>query len=148
MWNACPMFILGIGIKGILRTERQYCQNCWGKEACLYIVYVFSPVSVYFVIGGWIPGIELGALCMLGKQPPNWAISLVQISTSQLTVTCLDCRVRWVMAMTLSCPCFLVDTIILEWGGWRDGSGVKSTALPEVRSSISSNHMVAHNHLW
>ena len=33
--------------------------------------------------------------------------------------------------------------------GWRDGSVVKSTnsALPEVLSSIPSNHMVAHNHL-
>jgi hypothetical protein len=32
--------------------------------------------------------------------------------------------------------------------GWRDGSVVKTlTALPEVLSSIPSNHMVAHNHL-
>jgi hypothetical protein len=29
-------------------------------------------------------------------------------------------------------------------GGWRDGS---VAALPEIRSSIPSNHMVAHNHL-
>ena len=32
-------------------------------------------------------------------------------------------------------------------GGWRDASAVKSTALPEVLSSIPGNHMVAHNHL-
>jgi hypothetical protein len=32
--------------------------------------------------------------------------------------------------------------------GWRGGSAVKSmTALPEVLSSIPSNHMMAHNHL-
>jgi hypothetical protein len=31
--------------------------------------------------------------------------------------------------------------------GWRDGSMVKSTVLPEVLSLIPSNHMVAHNHL-
>jgi hypothetical protein len=32
--------------------------------------------------------------------------------------------------------------------GWRDGSVVKRlTALPEVLSSIPSNHMVAHNYL-
>jgi hypothetical protein len=32
---------------------------------------------------------------------------------------------------------------------WRDGSAVNSTltALPEVLSSIPSNHMAAHNHL-
>jgi hypothetical protein len=33
-------------------------------------------------------------------------------------------------------------------GSWRDGSAVRAlTALPEVLSSIPSNHMVAHNHL-
>ena len=34
--------------------------------------------------------------------------------------------------------------------GLRDGSVVKSTlsVLPEVLSSVSSNHMVAHNHLY
>jgi hypothetical protein len=31
--------------------------------------------------------------------------------------------------------------------GWRDGSVRALTALPEVLSSIPSNHMVAHNHL-
>jgi hypothetical protein len=32
--------------------------------------------------------------------------------------------------------------------GWREGSVVKSSdALPEVLSSIPSNHMMAHNHL-
>ena len=31
-------------------------------------------------------------------------------------------------------------------GGWREGSEFK-TALPEVLSSIPSNHMVIHNHL-
>jgi hypothetical protein len=32
-------------------------------------------------------------------------------------------------------------------GGWRDGSGLRAlTALPEVLSSITSNHMVAHKH--
>ena len=31
--------------------------------------------------------------------------------------------------------------------GWRDGSAVKSTTLPEVLSSILSNHLVTHNHL-
>ena len=32
--------------------------------------------------------------------------------------------------------------------GWRDGSAVRTlAALPEVLSSIPSNHMVAHNHL-
>ena len=32
--------------------------------------------------------------------------------------------------------------------GWRDGSVVRVlTAVPEVLSSIPSNHMVAHNHL-
>jgi hypothetical protein len=33
--------------------------------------------------------------------------------------------------------------------GWRDGSAGKSTltTLPEVLSSIPSNHMVAHNHV-
>jgi len=31
---------------------------------------------------------------------------------------------------------------------WRDGSVVRAlTALPEVLSSIPSNHVVAHNHL-
>jgi hypothetical protein len=30
--------------------------------------------------------------------------------------------------------------------GWRDGSAVKN-ALGEVLNSITSNHMMAHNHL-
>jgi hypothetical protein len=35
-----------------------------------------------------------------------------------------------------------------ETRGWRDGSQVRAlTALPEILSSIPSNHMVAHNHL-
>jgi hypothetical protein len=36
-----------------------------------------------------------------------------------------------------------------SYGGWRDGSAVKKalTALPEILSSIPSNHMVVHNHL-
>jgi hypothetical protein len=34
------------------------------------------------------------------------------------------------------------------FAGWRDGSVVKSTrALPELLSSIPSNHMVAHSYL-
>jgi hypothetical protein len=32
--------------------------------------------------------------------------------------------------------------------GWKDGSRLRAlTALPEVLSSVPSNHMVAHNHL-
>jgi hypothetical protein len=38
-------------------------------------------------------------------------------------------------------------TLKVSVRGWRDGLGVKSTALPKVLSSNSSNHMVAHNHL-
>ena len=36
-----------------------------------------------------------------------------------------------------------------EGEDWRDGSVVKNTdcSLPEVLSSVPSNHMVAHNHL-
>jgi hypothetical protein len=33
------------------------------------------------------------------------------------------------------------------YSGWKDGSAIKSTVLPEVLSSIPSNHMVAHTHL-
>jgi hypothetical protein len=34
------------------------------------------------------------------------------------------------------------------FGGWQDGSVVKSTdTIPEVLSSNPSNHMVTHNHL-
>jgi hypothetical protein len=34
----------------------------------------------------------------------------------------------------------------VHFGGWRDGSAVKSTVLPKVLSSNPSNHMVAYNH--
>jgi hypothetical protein len=40
------------------------------------------------------------------------------------------------------------DVKFKVFGGWRDGSVVKSTnCLPEILSSIPSDHMVAHNHL-
>jgi hypothetical protein len=38
--------------------------------------------------------------------------------------------------------CMLLDNV---FGGWRDGLRALTT-LPEVLSSIPSNHMVAHNH--
>jgi hypothetical protein len=43
---------------------------------------------------------------------------------------------------------FKINSLIHSFMGWRDGSGVKNTEfLPEVLSSILSNHIVAHNHL-
>jgi len=45
------------------------------------------------------------------------------------------------------CKPFHNSVKVLFWS-WRGGSAVRAlTALPEVLSSIPSNHMVAHNHL-